>query len=86
MGQEATEWELKILDVALNDPPITYTVKFFGCINSHMIHLTFELPTTVVRTVADWAPTERGPCSILGVSSHSSNREVCCSKYERRGS
>lgn len=59
MEQERTEWNLQVLDVVLNDPPITYTVQFFGFIESHMIQLTFELPTTIsLRTMAAWAPNE----------------------------
>lgn len=59
MDHEPTEWHLEVLDVALNDPPVTYTVKFVGHIEGHMIQLTFELPTTIKRkTVIDWAPYE----------------------------
>lgn len=59
MTQESGEWELEVLSVTLNDPPITYTVKFYGTVNGDVIELSFELPTTIVRsTVANWAYTE----------------------------
>jgi hypothetical protein len=47
MEHESGEWELKVLSVSLNDPPITYTVKFYGAVNGHTIDLSFELPTTI---------------------------------------
>jgi hypothetical protein len=59
MEHESGEWELKVLSVNLNDPPVTYTVKFYGAMNGHTIDLSFELPTTIVRrTVENWARTE----------------------------
>ena len=59
MEQDRGEWELEILDLKVNDPPITYTVTFYGTVNDHVIELSFELPTTIVRsTVADWAHSE----------------------------
>lgn len=61
MQQERVKLELEVLDVVLNDPPITYTVRFYGSMSGHMIVLKFELPTTIViRTVASWAQTELG--------------------------
>ena len=61
MQQELFESELEVLDVVLNDPPITYTARFYGSMNGHMIVLKYELPTTIViHTVASWAQTDRG--------------------------